>query len=246
MAHRVTSSDPSAEPIRLVIVERRAILGAGVREILDREPDFDVVGHVQSTAEAISLVAEFAPDVVLVDAALPEASATEATRRLRQEIPGSALVVIGRQEDEDGSIVGAVGVGATAHVPELVEPAELVATIRRVADGEDPIKDQLITRPDLVERIVDGVRETILAGRGPENPLSPREREVLAQAARGHRNREIGERLGVSEQTVKNHLSSAMHKLGAPNRTRAVLYAVRQGWLSVDEGAEVAAPAEAD
>lgn len=246
MVHRATSHDPPVGPIRLVIVERRAILGAGVREILDREPDFDVVGHVQSTAEAIPLVAAFAPDVVLVDAALSESSSADETRRLRQEIPGSALVVIGRQEDEDGSIVGAVGVGAAAHVPEIVEPAELVATIRRVADGEDPIKDELITRPDLVERIVDDMRETILAGRGPDNPLSPREREVLAEAARGHRNREIAERLGVSEQTIKNHLSSAMHKLGAPNRTRAVLYAVRQGWLSVDEGVEVTARAEAD
>jgi len=243
MARRRTTSDPSADPIRLVIVEPRAILGAGVREILEREPDFDVVAHVQSAAEAIALAAEAAPHVVLVDAALRGGSAAEATRRLRQEIPGCALVVIGREEDEDASIVGAIGVGAAAHVAELAAPAELVATIRRVADGEDPIKDQLITRPDLVERIVDDVRETILAERGPVNPLTPRELEVLAEAARGHRNREIGERLGLSEQTVKNHLSSALHKLGVPNRTRAVMYAVRHGWLSVDDVGGDEAPA---
>jgi len=244
MADRATSSDPSGDPIRLLIVGPRAILGAGLREILGREPDFDVVAHVQSTAEAISIASEAAADIVLVDAALPEASAAEATRRLRQEMPNSALVVLGRLGDEDASIVSAIGVGAAAHIADVADPTELVGTIRRVAGGEDPIKDQLSTRPDLVERIVDGVRETILAGRGPVNPLSPREREVLAQAARGQRNREIAERLGVSEQTVKNHLSSAMHKLGAPNRTRAVMYAVRHGWLSVDETVEETAGAD--
>jgi two-component system response regulator DegU len=245
MADRATSSDPPGRPVRLVIVGPRAILGAGVREILGREPDFDVVAHVQSTAEALTIAGEAAPDIVLVDAALPEASAAEAIRRLRQELPDCALVVLGRLEDEDASIVSAIGVGAAAHIADVADPAELVGTIRRVADGEDPIKDQISTRPDLVERIVDGVRETILAGREPVNPLSPREREVLAQAGRGCRNREIGERLGLSEQTVKNHLSSAMHKLGAANRTRAVMYAVRHGWLSVDEVAEEPAGADA-
>jgi DNA-binding NarL/FixJ family response regulator len=143
-------------------------------------------------------------------------------------------VVIGRDGD-DASIVGAVEVGAVAHVAERAAPAELVATIRRAAEGEDPLKDELTRRPDLLERIVEGMRESILSDAPPTNPLTPRELEILALVAAGSRNREIGEALGVTEQTVKNHLSSIFHKLGVPNRTRAVTYATRQGWFALED-----------
>jgi DNA-binding NarL/FixJ family response regulator len=142
--------------------------------------------------------------------------------------------------DDDASIVGAVGIGAVAHVRELAPPDELVATIRRAADGEDPLHDELVGRPDLVRRIVDGVRDSIMADAGEPNTLTSRELEVLGLVAAGSKNREISEALGLSEQTVKNHLSSVFHKLGVPNRTRAVMYASRQGWL--DLGALPAGP----
>jgi DNA-binding NarL/FixJ family response regulator len=218
------------------MVEPRAVLGAGVREVLDREPDIEIVGEARTAAEAMHLIDETAPDVVLIDVPNLEASASEATRRLHREAPGSALVVMGGQDD-DASIVGAFEVGAAGHVAEMAGPAELVSTIRRVAGGKDPLKDELIARPDLVERIVDSVREAILADRPPTNPLTPRELEALGLAAEGLRNREIAERLGVSEQTIKNQLSSVLHKLGVPNRTNAVTYAVRHGWLVPGEGA---------
>jgi DNA-binding NarL/FixJ family response regulator len=221
-------------PIRLVVVEPRAIIGVGVREILDREDDFDVVAYVATPAEAMAVVDRATPDVVLVDVALPEPEVTAATRRLHQGAPESALVVMGR-DDDDASIVGAVEVGAVAHVAETAAPAELVATIRRAADGEDPLTDELIGRPDLVERIVESIRESILADARPTNPLTPRELEVLVQVAAGSRNRDISATLGVSEQTIKNHLSSIFHKLGVPNRTHAVTYATRQGWLDLED-----------
>jgi two-component system response regulator DegU len=230
---RRRTGSPSDETIRLLVVEPRPILGVGVREILDRETDFDVMAYVATTDEAMAVVDHATADVVLVDVDLPEPEATEATRRLRQGTPESALVVIGR-DDDDASILGAVEVGAVAHVAEMAAPAELVATIRRAAEGKDPLKDELTSRPDILERIVDGMRESILADTPPTNPLSPRELEVLAHVAAGSRNREISEALGVSEQTVKNHLSSVFHKLGVPNRTRAVMYATRQGWLALD------------
>ena len=226
---------PTEETIRLVMVEPRALLGAGVRELLDREPDIEIVGEVKTAAEAMPLVDATAPDVVLMDVPLFEPESADATRRLRHQAPGSALVVMGGGDD-DASIVGAMEVGASGHVGELAEPAELVSTIRRVADGGDPLKDELIARPDLVQRIVDSVREAILADWRPTNPLTPREFVVLGLVAEGLRNREIAERLGVSEQTIKNQLSSILHKLGAPNRTHAVTYAVRQGWLVIGEG----------
>jgi DNA-binding NarL/FixJ family response regulator len=234
LARRRRTTSPPDETIRLVVVEPRAILGIGVREILDRAPDIEVLAYVATLAEAKPVVDEVAPDVLLVDVALPRPEAAEATRRLRQGAPESALVVMGR-DDDDASIVGAVEVGAVGHVAEMAEPAELVATIRRAADGEDPLKDELVSRPDLVERIVDGMRESILAGLRPTRTLTPRELDVLTHVAAGSRNREISAALGVSEQTIKNHLSTILHKLGVPNRTHVVMYAARQGWLALDD-----------
>jgi DNA-binding NarL/FixJ family response regulator len=225
-----TSAHPSGRPIRLVVIERRAILGVGVREILDQAEGIDVVGYAATPAEAIALVDHEAPDVVLVDIG-PESGDTEETRRLHQGAPNSAFVVMG--SDDDASIIGAAEVGAVARVGEMADPAELVATIRRAADGEDPLKRELLGRLDLVERLVDGMREAIISDAAPPSVLTPRELDILTLVAAGSNNREISESLGVSEQTVKNHMSTIFHKLGVPNRTRAVMYASRQGWLDL-------------
>ena len=232
MAPRRKPTAASDPPIRVVVIEPRTILGVGVREILDQIPDFEVIAHVLTPAEAVPFVDGATPDVVLVDVPIPEADATDAARRLRQGAPNSAFVVMGR-DDDDASIVGAFEIGAVAHVAEMAAPDELVATIRRAADGEDQLQDELIGRPDLVKRIVDGVRDAILTEAEPAKMLTPRELDILAHAAAGSRNREIAATLGVSEQTVKNHLSSVFHKLGVRNRTRAVMYASRQGWLDL-------------
>ena len=234
-----TVSRPSSQPIRLMVVEPRALLALGVREVLDRAPDIEVVAQVRWAEEAFPVVDGAAPDVILVNAAVAEPGAGAATRQLHREMPGSALVVIGGGDD-DASIVGAIELGAAAHVGDLAGPDELVDVIRRVADGDDPLREELRDRPDLLERMLDAVRASLQAGLPPANPLSSRELEILRLVAGGRRNREIAIDLGISSQTVKNHLTAILHKLGVPNRTRAVTYAVRQGWLplgeAVDEG----------
>lgn len=240
-----TPTKPSARPIRLVMIEPRAILSVGVREILDQAPGIEVVGQAATPAEAVALVDHEAPDVVLVDMALSESSGTEETRRLHRGAPNSAFVVMG--PDDDASIIGAAEVGAVARVGDMADPAELVATIRRAADGEDPLKDELMGRRDLVERIVDAMRDVDFVDAVPPTILTARELQILAFVAAGSTNREISESLGLSEQTVKNHLSITFHKLGVPNRTHAVMYASRQGWLDladVPDPRSVPAPSE--
>jgi DNA-binding NarL/FixJ family response regulator len=180
------------------------------------------------------MVGADAPDVFVIDVELQEPATSAATRRLTQESPGTGIVIVGR-DDNDSSILEAIEIGATGHVSASAEPAELIAVIRRVADGEDPLKDEVIGRPDLVDRIMDGFRESFRrADEPPSIPLTPRELAILGHVAGGLRNREVGELLEVSEQTIKNHLSSILHKLGVPNRTHAVTLAVRQGWLNLD------------
>jgi DNA-binding NarL/FixJ family response regulator len=245
MARRRTPpAEVSDDTIRVLLVESRAVAGVGVREVLDREPDMEVVAEVRSPTEALPVVEERAPDIVVLDVELREPEATAASRRLTQEASAPAIVVLGG-EDDDASIFEAIEVGATAHVPAVAEPKELVAVIRRVAEGEDPLKEELIGRPDLVDRIVDAVREGFRRQEeSGVNPLTARELEILRHVADGLRNRQIAELLDLTEQTVKNHISSILHKLGVPNRTQAVTFAVRQGWLGLETSDESDVPAE--
>ena len=236
MPHGRTVPRRSPYPIRLMVVESRELLAVGVREVLDREPDIEIVALVRWPQEAITLVDKAAPDVILVNAPAAEPDAAAATRQLHIETPGTALVVLGGADD-DASLVGALELGAAAHVGELAGPDELVDVIRRVADGDDPLRDELRDRPDLLERMLDTIRVSMQADVPPVNPLSVRELEILRFVATGRRNREIASDLGISPQTVKNHLTAILHKLGVPNRTRAVTYAVRQGWLPLGEAA---------
>jgi DNA-binding NarL/FixJ family response regulator len=232
---RSTSAARTLQTIRIVLVEPKALMGLGIRDALDREPDMEVVAEVRSADDALAVAEERAPDVFVLDVELQEPSTSEATHRLAQEAPKSGIVVVGR-EDDDMSILEAVEIGAMGHVPAVADPGELVAVIRKVADGEDPLRDELIGRPDLIDKVMESFRESFRRAEGPPaNPLSPRELEVLRLVAAGNRNRDVGEQLDISEQTVKNHLSSIMHKFGVPNRLRAVTYAVRAGWLDLDE-----------
>jgi DNA-binding NarL/FixJ family response regulator len=233
MHDRASVISPSPEPIRIVMVEARPLLGAGIREILDGQSDIEVVGQVGSPEEARQVVDETAPDVVLIEASLAESTGSIAARRLRRATPDAAFVVLGGHDD-DASIIEAVEIGAMAHVSEVAQPAELVETIRRVAYGADPLKDQLQGRPDLLERALADLRDARPVIEVEANPLTPREIEVLRLVAQGYRNREIAGLLAVAEQTVKNQLRSATRKLRAPNRTQAVMSAMKRGWLRAE------------
>ena len=238
---RAPQAEPSPETIRVVLVEPMALVGAGIREVIDRQPDMEVVAEVRTAGDALTAVEASAPHVVLMNVELQEPTASAATRRLTQD-SGSSVVIVGG-DDDDASIMGAMEVGATGHVRAVAQPAELVAVIRRVADGEDALRDEVVARPDLVDKVVDAFRDGFRhQDSAAEIPLTPRELEVLRQVAAGLKNRQIAEQLVLTEQTVKNHLSRIMHKLGVPNRTHAVMFAVRQGWLTLEEVATEARP----
>lgn len=225
------------ETIRLVLVEPRVLYGAGVRDILEREPDIEVVAQARTTGEVPDLLTS-QPDVVLVDIEPSEPSTVAATLQLRRDMPEAAVIIVGSPTDDD-DLFRSVQAGAAAHVGTDAEPSELVDTIRRVADGDEPIVETIAARPEVAHRVVEAFQELAVHGLPPDpadvSPLTAREQEVLAHIARGLTNKEIAGDLGISQQTVKNHLSNAIRKLGARGRTQAVLFATRLGVLSLED-----------
>jgi DNA-binding NarL/FixJ family response regulator len=220
--------------IRLVLVEPRVLHGAMVRELLEREDDFQVVAAVRTPDEAVGSVIERDADVLVVDVDLPDPDAVEAARRLKRRAPDAALVILGRDADDD-AVFRAVQAGATAHVADDEGPAELVDAIRRVADGQDLLGETVASRPAVVQRVADAYRELAVQGSRPGltgGPVSPRQLEVLRLVARGLSNEDIAERLDISRQTVKNHLTAVMRTMGVRRRGEAVAVALRAGWLS--------------
>jgi DNA-binding NarL/FixJ family response regulator len=232
-----TAGEPENDPglIRLVLVEPSSIHGAAVRELLDREDDFEVVAEVRTTEEAVGVTMHEPPDVLVVDVDLPDPDAVEATRRLKRQAPEAGLVIIARDDDDD-AVFRAVQAGATAHVADHGGPDELVEAIRRVADGEDPLAATVAERPAVAQRVADAYRDLAVRGVARSEgggAVSPRQLEILQLVAKGHSNEEIAQLLNISRQTVKNHLTAAMRALGARRRGQAVAAAMRAGWLSM-------------
>ena len=182
---RSRSTAPNVETIRIVLVEPRALLGLGIRGALDREPDMEVVAEVRSADDAMAVAEDRAPDVFILDVELQEPSTSAATHRLAQEAPTSGIVVVGR-EDDDASILEAVEIGAMGHVPAVADPGELVAVIRKVAEGEDPLRDEVIGRPDLIDKVMETFREGFRRSRGAtRQPAQPTRAGGPAPRGRG-------------------------------------------------------------
>jgi DNA-binding NarL/FixJ family response regulator len=175
--------------------------------------------------------------VVLLDLALPPQSGIETMRRIKRELPASAIVILAADEDGD-ALVEALKADAAAFMERDVAPNELVPIIRRVAHGEYPINDRVFARPAVAARVLREFRELVVAVPAATPifaPLSPRETEILDHVAQGASNKEVAFALSLSEQTVKNHMSSVLRKLAVNDRTQAVLYAIRQGWIRLAE-----------
>ena len=233
MAERTTvGATRRNRPLRLFLVGPESLVGMGIRHALEQQSGFEVVADAPSTEGALPLLGAAHPDVIVIDLRLLETDPAQTTRRLREEAEDAAVVVVGGSSDA-GTIIEALELGATAHVADAAGPLDLASAIQRAARGEDALKEDLVSHPKLVEEMIDAMRE---GGRHRIEPIAPlpltaRELEILEQVARGLRNREIADETGLTEQTVKNHMTSILRRLGVRNRTLAVAYAVQSGWV---------------
>ena len=222
---------------RILIVDDHALFRAGVAGILLREPDLEVVGEADDSRSAIEAALETSPDIVLMDLSLPSPGGIETTQRIKRELPSTGIIVLAQSEDED-ALFDAIKAGAAAFILKDVGPDDLVTIIRRVALGEFLINDKVFAKPAVASRVLKEFRELAIYGQEAQPifaPLSPREVQILDNIAQGMTNKQVAYTLTISEQTVKNHMSSILRKLSVNDRTQAVVYAMRQGWIKMPE-----------
>ena len=205
--------------IRVFLLDDHEIVRRGVRDLLDAEPDIEVVGEAGTAEQALERVALHKPDVAVLDVQLPDASGVEVCREIRGTHPEIAWVMLTSFNDDE-ALVQAVVAGASGYVLKQVRGSAIVDSIRTVAAGRSLIDDSLLER--VTERIRRDAEEDERL-----SSLTPQERKVLDLLAQGYTNRRIGEELFLAEKTVKNYVSNLLAKMGMSRRTEAAVYAAR-------------------
>jgi DNA-binding NarL/FixJ family response regulator len=223
--------------IRVLIVGHEPLFRRGLAAVLEAEPLTEVVGNASTAEEGYKLTDELLPDVILVGTTLVDAPGLAAATEMRRRFPAIATIVVAAQETDD-ELFAAIRAGASAYCGQDIPEDNLVALIKRSATGEYVINEQLLDKPYVAARVLEQFRSATTSDLAPTSafaPLTDRELEILRKVSDGLTNAEIGYALGISAQTVKNHVTSILRKLAVNDRTQAVVTALRRGWLSIDD-----------
>jgi NarL family two-component system response regulator LiaR len=218
------------EKIRVLLAEDHVVVREGTRELIRREQDMEVVGEAGDGEEAIELATKLRPDVVIMDIAMPKVNGIEATKRIKEQYPTTAVLILTAYDNEQ-YIFALLEAGAAGYLLKNVRRSELIDAVRAVYGGES------VLHPVVTRKVLQRFRGA--KGTGAEEVsreiLSERELEVLRLASRGISNKDIARELVLSVRTVQAHLGNIFNKLAVGSRTEAVLYALRRGWVSLEE-----------
>jgi DNA-binding NarL/FixJ family response regulator len=215
--------------IRILLADDHVILRQGTRQLLENESDMEVVGEASNGAEAVELVEKFKPDIVIIDVAMPIMNGIEATKKIKEILPGIKILVL-TGYDYDEYIFSLLEMGAAGYLLKDVSGDELVGAIRAVYLGEP------VLHPTVMRKLMD--RCKTITPQQPEtraNVLSEREMEVLKLAVSGKSNKDIAEFLNISLRTVQAHMRSIFNKLGVGSRSEAIVSGLKRGWFNLEE-----------
>lgn len=221
--------------IKLLIVDDHPLFRQGVVDALSLEADMDVVGQAASGDDALELIRTLRPDIAVLDVNLPGLNGQQVTHQVVQEKLMTRILLLTGYDDLEQAIHAALA-GAAAYCAKDIEPKRLTKAIREVAAGKYVMEGNSFSRRELekwLEDQMEGARRSYSEPGSPFHPLSDREMEVLSCVVRGMSNKEIAGRLGISHQTVKNHVTSILRKFGVEDRTQAVVYALKRGWVNL-------------
>src|SRR5215475_13647929 len=221
----------AVEPIRVLVVDDHALFRRGLEMVLAQESDIEVVGEAGDGAEAVEKAADLLPDVVLMDVRMPRRSGIEACTAIKDVTPTTRIIML-TISDEENDLYDAIKAGATGYLLKEISIDEVATAIRAVAGGQSLISPAMASK--LLSEFASMIKKSDDSRQIPAPRLTERELDVLKLVARGMNNREIGAKLFISENTVKNHIRNILEKLQLHSRMEAVMYAVREKILDID------------
>jgi len=223
------------DKIKVMVIDEQPFFRAGVRQTLATQPDLEVL-ECDPTQNALELIEANLPDVALLGSDLASLSGFELGRKISQYYPNTRVIVLSPDPDDE-ELFEVIKTAASACLSKTANAEELANTIRRAHRGEYPINESLMTRPKVAQRVLSQFQEMSSMGKAIETivaPLTHRETQILNYVAEGNTNKQIAHTLGISEQTIKSHVSAILRKLNANDRAHAVALAIRNGWISVE------------
>jgi DNA-binding NarL/FixJ family response regulator len=212
---------------RILLVDDHALLREGLAGLFSHQPDFQVVGEADNAQAALAQAQQLKPDLVLMDIDMPGEDGVSATAKIKASVPQATVVMLTVHEDAD-TLLEAIKSGAQGYMVKNMRMDELLAHLRRLASGEVTIPRRIARRILEEERREEGVMPL------EDEELTAREIQVLQLVAGSRSNRDIAERLVISEHTVKNHIRSILAKLQVRNRRQAAVYGIARGWVQPD------------
>ncbi len=233
-------STEGLDKITIFVVDDHPLFRNGLISVLNLEDDIEILGECDDGEEGLEQIRKTQPDVVILDINLPSMNGIQVANRLKSDRHGINIILLTAYDNEE-QILHAMRAGASAYCSKDVTPSKLVDVIRQVAEGHYVINEQIFDKRGMEDWLDAGVE----AATGPYMidpnehfvPLSPREMEILQYVTRGMSNKEIALALGISHQTVKNHMTSILRKLAVEDRTQAAVYALRRGWVRLQDTA---------